>query len=210
VSPRHLFHTRHDLLRNSDGVGLFEFFAHVATSWASRSSRSPCLQCEIRDLARFFRLADTREFLCLHNEIAGFPPSPALSDAASTFHWGMSDVSSPQTREASGRARLRMLRYGTHGCVLAASPDEAAEPTRNWRPLEREMRPRLELAVGFNEGAKHLGNELSWLDRIAVDLLVVARIIRKRGIQVAADRDTHLHRTKRLGDAGEFHNHLQN
>jgi len=71
------------------------------------------------------------------------------------------------------------------------------------------VRPCLEFAVALDEGKKHLGDKRSWLHSIAVDVLVVARVILERGVYFAGNRDTHLYRTKRLGDASEFHNDLQ-
>ena len=70
-------------------------------------------------------------------------------------------------------------------------------------------RPCLELAVGFDEGAKHLSDERSRLDRIAVNVLVIARVTLERGFQLACKRDADLHRTEWFGDATEFHNDLR-
>jgi hypothetical protein len=68
----------------------------------------------------------------------------------------------------------------------------------------------LELAVGFDESAKHLRDERSRLHGIAVNVLVVARVILERGVYFAGKRDAHLQRTRRLGDATESHNYLTN
>ncbi len=76
----------------------------------------------------------------------------------------MSDVSNLLTREAPRRARLRMLRYGSHGGVFAAPEGKGAAAAPCWRPLVRER--------------DHVWNSRS------------ASI-----------------RTRRLGDATEFHNH---
>jgi hypothetical protein len=67
-------------------------------------------------------------------------------------------------------------------------------------------RPCLEFAVTFDEGTKHLGDERSRFHRVAVDVLVIPRVILERCVYFAGKRDAHLHRTKRLGDASEFHN----
>ncbi len=68
--------------------------------------------------------------------------------------------------------------------------------------------PRLKLAVGFDEGAEHLRDERLSFNSVAVDVLVVTRVILERGVEVAAKGDAYLHRTKRLRDASEFHNYL--
>src|SRR5260370_28684607 len=64
-----------------------------------------------------------------------FSNSPACSDVASTLHWPMSDVSSSHRREALRRARLQMLRYGSHGCVFTPDCGTTAHAPQHPRPL---------------------------------------------------------------------------
>src|SRR5271155_1911394 len=59
---------------------------------------------------------------------------PACSDAASTPHWRMSNVSSSQTREASSRVRLDM----GHDCSFAEAWASGAGATVCWRLFDCE------------------------------------------------------------------------
>src|SRR5216684_601845 len=81
---------------------------------------------------------DTSRIRLLAQLNRGLSGSPAYSDAASTLHWRMSDVSTFYTREGLCRARLRMLRYDGHGYVFAAVWDIGAAATPRWRSLDRE------------------------------------------------------------------------
>ena len=65
--------------------------------------------------------------------------------------------------------------------------------------------PNLEFTIGVEEGVENLRDERLRLRRLAMDVIVVTRVTLLRGVEVAAERDAHLHRTKRLADACELY-----
>jgi hypothetical protein len=54
-----------------------------------------------------------------------------------------------------------------------------------WLSVSRS-RPRLELTVGIEEGAKYLRDEGARVYGVAVDMLVIASIAFEAGVQVAS------------------------
>jgi hypothetical protein len=66
-------------------------------------------------------------------------------------------------------------------------------------------RPQLELTVGVEEGAKDLGDERPRVHRLAVDVLIIARIAFEVAVELAGEHNSHMNRAKGFTDACELH-----
>src|SRR5487761_1399530 len=68
--------------------------------------------------------------------------------------------------------------------------------------------PRLELAVGLDEAARDLDDELADADGLAMHLLVVGGVAVEFGLEVARQSDVHLRGRNLLFDPIKLHHNL--